>query len=152
MIPEANIVQKMEQLIELLNNLKHEYYNLNKSGVEDKVYDQIFQELKDLEKEYNLILPNSPTFKVGHEEKKGGFSLIKHEIPMLSLDSVDDYEKLKEFDQRIKKKLKIDKVDYFCELKIDGLSASLIYKRGGVERIVTRGNGCKGENVTFNKN
>lgn len=134
------ISQKMQKLIQLLEKWNHEYNVLNQPTVDDKIYDQTFQELKDLEEKYNLILPNSPTQKVGSKIKKK-FHPVDHLIPMLSLESTDNYEELVRFDERVKKKIGLNQIDYLCEVKIDGLSASLHYQNGELRKIVTRGDG-----------
>ena len=69
---------------------------------------------------------------------------------MLSLESTDNYEELMRFDERVKKKLGLNEIEYLCELKIDGLSASLHYQNGELKRIVTRGDGKTGEDVSVN--
>ncbi|WNE40035.1 MAG: DNA ligase [Mycoplasmataceae bacterium] len=146
------IRKKMESLISLLDKWNYEYYSLNQSSVEDAVYDKHLKELQQLEIDYNLILPNSPTQKVGYKTSSK-FHPVTRKNPMLSLDSVDNYDDLLKFDERIKKKLKTDEeIDYTCEWKIDGLSISLIYRNHQLTQISTRGNGTIGEDVTFNKN
>jgi DNA ligase (NAD+) len=146
------IKKKMESLISLLDRWNYEYYSLNQPSVEDVVYDKNLKELQKLEIEYNLILPNSPTQKAGYKASPK-FHQVTRENPMLSLDSVDNYDDLLKFDERIKKKLKTDEeVAYTCEWKIDGLSISLIYRNHRLAQVSTRGNGVIGEDVTFNKN
>jgi len=143
------VKKRMEELIVLLVKWNYEYHVLNQSSVADNVYDKFFQELKKLEKTNNLVLPNSPTQKVAPATK---ISPIKHQIPMLSLDSVDNCEDLRKFDERIKKILKISEdIEYVAEWKIDGLSASLLYQQGNLVKVVTRGDGWTGENVSINK-
>ncbi|RHZ37295.1 NAD-dependent DNA ligase LigA [endosymbiont GvMRE of Glomus versiforme] len=143
------ISQQMQKLIQLLEKWNYEYNFLNQPTVDDKIYDQTFQELKDLEEKYNLVLPNSPTQKVGSKIKKK-FHPVAHQIPMLSLESTDNYEELVRFDEKVKKKLGLNEIDYLCELKIDGLSASLHYQNGKLSKIVTRGDGWTGEDVSVN--
>ena len=93
-----------------------------------------------METKHNLILPNSPTQKIGAKIVKKIHS-FKHKIPMLSLESTDKHEELEKFDEKVKKKLGIEQVEYLCELKIDGLSASLHYQQGKLKKIATRGDG-----------
>jgi len=138
---EQEIIQKMEKLSQLLERWNYEYFVLNRPTVDDKIYDQILQELKSLEEKYDFVLPRSPTQKIGIKSEKKKFRLVKHQIPMLSLNSTDNCEELIKFDQRIKKKLELNDLQYLCELKIDGLSASLIYQKGKLIMIVTRGDG-----------
>jgi len=115
------------------------------------VYDAVFNELKDLERKYKTVLPDSPTNKLNskiYNESK--FKLVKRDYPMLSIDNVNSLDGLLNFDKRIKKDLKKDQVNYICELKIDGLSASIIYKDKKIFQITTRGDGFFGEDVTSN--
>ncbi|KLL03666.1 MAG: NAD-dependent DNA ligase [Mycoplasmataceae bacterium CE_OT135] len=142
-------LQKMQKLIQLLEKWNYEYNILNQPTVDDKIYDQTFQELKDLEEKHNVILPNSPTQKIGSKVKKK-FHPVDHLTPMLSLESTDNYEELARFDERVKKKIGLNQIDYLCEVKIDGLSASLHYQNGKLRRIVTRGDGWTGEDVSLN--
>lgn len=148
-IAAKEISQKMQKLIQLLEKWNYEYNVLNQPTVDDKIYDQTFQELKDLEEKHNLVLPNSPTQKIGSKVKKK-FHPVAHQTLMLSLESTDNYEELVRFDERVKKKIGLNKIDYLCEVKIDGLSASLHYQNGKLRRIVTRGDGRTGEDVGVN--
>ncbi|CAG8737601.1 4693_t:CDS:2, partial [Funneliformis caledonium] len=127
----------MQQLIKLLEKWNYEYNVLNKPTVADQVYDQTFQELKELEVKYDFVLPDSPTQKLGASVIKK-FHPFKHKTPMLSLESTDKYEELVKFEERVKKKLGLNQIEYLCELKIDGLSASLHYSRGELNKLVTR--------------
>jgi len=142
---------RMKELIALIERWNYEYYVLNQPSVEDSVYDKHFKELQDLETKHNFFFPNSPTQKTGHAISNK-FRPIVRQKPMLSLDSVDNYEDLLRFDQRVKKVLKTDKeIEYICEWKIDGLSVSLVYHNHQLTQISTRGNGIVGEDITFNK-
>lgn len=147
----TEVRERMKELITLLNQWSHEYYILNQPSVKDEVYDQHLKELQILEKEHNFILPNSPTQKIGHSISHK-FRPIYREKSMLSLDSVDNYEGLLKFDERVKKLLKTNQeIEYVCEWKIDGLSISLVYQNHQLIQISTRGDGNIGEDVTFNK-
>jgi DNA ligase (NAD+) len=149
------IKAKMRKIISLLQKWDYEYYVLDNPTIEDSIYDLKFNELKKIENDYNLVLSESPTNKLNSDIFKGSkFKLIKREKPMLSIDSVENIDDLLKFDKKIKKYLDKDKeelIDYVCELKIDGLSASLIYKSNKLNQITTRGDGYLGEDVTFNK-
>ena len=143
--------KRMKELITLLNKWNYEYYILNQPSVEDAIYDKHLKELQELEVQYNFILPNSPTQKAGHPASNK-FRPTTRQNPMLSLDSVDNYEGLLKFDERVKKLLKTDEeVEYIGEWKIDGLSISLVYQNHQLAQISTRGNGTIGEDITFNK-
>lgn len=147
----AKVKKKMRENIFLLEKWNYEYYILNQPSVEDAVYDKHLKELQELETQYNYILPNSPTQKTGHSASNK-FRPVVRQTPMLSLDSVDNYEDLLKFAERVKKILKTEEeVEYICEWKIDGLSVSLVYQNYQLTQISTRGNGVIGEDITFNK-
>src|SRR5699024_939518 len=97
----------------------------------------------------DLILDHSPTQRVGDEPLEA-FEKVEHDIPMLSLGNAFDENELYDFDRRVKSGLKTDKVDYICELKIDGLAVSLTYENGRFVRGATRGDGQIGEDITSN--
>ena len=141
----------MKEIIILLDKWNYEYYILSKPSVEDGVYDKYLKELQELEKEHDFIFPSSPTKRVGYSGNNK-FRPVNRQKPMLSLDSVDNYENLFKFDERIKKSLKKqEELEYVCEWKIDGLSISLIYENHQLVQLSTRGNGIIGEDITFNK-
>lgn len=148
---------KLREEIEKHNNL---YYNEDNSIISDSEYDSLIKELKNIEEKY-------PSVKIDFEnkfsdknitptEKIGGFAIskfdkINHKVPMLSLDNTYNINEIKEFDQRVRKKLELDKkIEYILELKLDGLSISLIYEDGILVKGVTRGDGQIGEDVTKN--
>ena len=110
-----NVKEEMIRIISLLEKWNYEYHILNQPTAEDQTYDCYFKQLEELEKKYNFVFPNSPTQKVGHSISKK-FLPVYRQIPMLSLDSVDNYEDLIKFDERVKKILKInEEVEYVCE-------------------------------------
>lgn len=144
-------IKKMKSLISLIEKWNYEYYVLNQPSVEDMVYDKHLKELQELEVKYNFILPESPTSKAGYPGSNKFRSAVR-QIPMLSLDSVDDPKDLLKFAERVKKILKSKtEIEYICEWKIDGLSVSLVYRNHKLTQISTRGNGIIGEDITFNK-
>ncbi|GAA3627777.1 NAD-dependent DNA ligase LigA [Lactobacillus hamsteri] len=125
------------------------YYSKDAPEVEDNVYDQKYNRLLELEKEFpQLVTSDSITQRVGGEIDSD-FTKVAHQIPMLSMGDVFSKDELKEFDQRIQK-LVGHPVAYNVELKIDGLSLSLEYENGKLVRASTRGNGNVGEDVTAN--
>ncbi|MCP4336324.1 MAG: NAD-dependent DNA ligase LigA [Mycoplasma sp.] len=146
-----NINDKINELKKKLNQWGKEYYTLDKPTVSDAQYDGAMEELKRLESENpELITDTSPTQKVGGTTLDS-FKKIKHEFPMLSLLNAFNYDDLLKFSEQIKRELHIKKnLKYSCELKIDGVSISLIYKNGKLKRAITRGNGIIGEDVTNN--
>lgn len=141
--------QQFDELRSQLNTWSREYYSLDKPSVPDDVYDQKYQELVKLEKAHpEMITPDSPTQRVGGQVLTG-FEKIGHEIPMLSLGDVFSKEELADFvvnlDQTVHQQ-----IDYNCELKIDGLAISLVYRNGKFVQGSTRGNGQIGEDITQN--
>lgn len=141
-------LQRMEELVKILNQYNYEYYVLDNPTVDDVEYDSLMRELKSLEEKYPLdILPNTPTKKVG-DYLKTDLEEITHEVPMMSLQDVFSFEELYEFDERIKKIT--NKYTYTCELKIDGIASSIHYTDGLLTLGATRGNGVTGENITKN--
>lgn len=142
-------IKKLRADIERYNEI---YYGDGESPISDYEYDKLLEELKRLEEEYPEFKDeNSPTLKVGTSEKSNKFKKVEHIYPMLSLaNSYNDGEIL-DFIERIKKRLvKREKLKYCLEVKLDGLSISLIYKSGKLVRAVTRGDGYIGEDVTEN--
>ncbi|MBM6614372.1 NAD-dependent DNA ligase LigA [Desemzia sp. RIT804] len=141
--------EKVEVLREILDRYSHEYYVLDKPTVTDAEYDALYRELVSLEESYpELISGDSPTQRVGGTILPG-FEKVPHDIPMLSLGNAFGKEDLLDFDKRVRK-LTDKKVQYICELKIDGLALSLKYKNGKLIQAATRGDGIVGENVTQN--
>jgi len=105
-------------------------------------------ELKRLEEAFpEFITPDSPTQRIG-EQPVEGFPTIEHRWPMLSIENCYDVDGLREFDERIKKLLPDEKIEYVAELKIDGVSMSIRYNGGKYQQAVTRGDGFRGDDVT----
>ncbi|WP_027339384.1 NAD-dependent DNA ligase LigA [Halonatronum saccharophilum] len=142
------IKAELEELREEINRHDYYYFVLDKPKISDREYDKMMQRLVELEEEYpELITPNSPTQRVGGEAIDE-FAKVEHRYPMLSLAKSFSQEELRDFDNRIKK---IDEnIEYVVELKIDGLSASLIYEGGKLTQAATRGNGTIGEDISHN--
>ena len=140
--------KRIAELVQILNEASKNYYELDNPTITDQEYDDLYSELEKLEeKNPELIRDDSPTKRVGGKVIDE-FIKVTHEVPMMSLADVFSEEEVKEFDERIKKT--IDKPIYVCELKIDGLSVSLLYKDGKLVRGATRGNGIVGEDITHN--
>ena len=137
------IEKRIDELIKILNKASYEYYNLDSPTITDQEYDDYMDELIRLETNYpHLVRPDSPTLKVG-SVVISEFKKVVHQTPMLSLGDVFNYEEVMDFDEKIKKV--VSNPEYVCELKIDGLSVSLIYEKGKLIRGVTRGDGMTGE-------
>jgi len=150
---------KLRNEIEYHNNL---YYNEDKPLISDMEYDALMRELKQLEQEYPELLKNEKNGESSPTEKIGGtasekFSKVRHRMPMLSLSNTYNISEIEDFDKRIKKIILSENVkehskelEYILELKLDGLSISLIYENGALIQAVTRGDGQVGEDVTEN--
>lgn len=136
--------QKMRELVDVLNKYAYEYYVLDMPSVDDKVYDKIYDELKTLEEQTGIVLPDSPTKRVGGEPISV-FQKHKHISRLYSLDKAVTHEELKAFDERVRK---IGEPKYTVEYKFDGLTMCLTYENGYFVRATTRGNGVVGEDVT----
>lgn len=130
-----------------------EYYNGDKPSISDQEYDALVIELSKLESENpHLITSNSVTQKIGGKADNR-FKKVKHKFPMLSLGNAYNADDLFKFDSQIKRLLELtesDKIEYVTELKIDGLSISLLYENGQLIQAITRGDGSVGEDVTHN--
>ncbi|BAM23548.1 NAD-dependent DNA ligase LigA [Streptococcus intermedius] len=139
---------RMLELVNLLNQYAHEYYTTDNPSVSDSEYDRLYHELLDLEQQYpELVQADSPTHRVGGKVLEG-FEKYQHQYPLYSLQDAFSREELEAFDVRIRKDF--PKVSYLCELKIDGLSISLMYENGILVAGATRGDGSVGENITEN--
>ena len=139
---------RINELVELLNRYADEYYRLDSPSVSDADYDRLYRELVDLETAHpELILPNSPTHRVGGKILDG-FEKYTHIYPLYSLQDAFSLEELQTFDERVRKEF--PHATYICELKIDGLSISLTYEAGRLVVGATRGDGNVGENITEN--
>ncbi len=143
-----DISKRIEELVKILNEANYNYYVLDNPTITDQEYDKYIRELQTLEEKYpDLAMVDSPTKRVGGEVLDK-FLKVQHQIPMLSLGNVFNEEEVRDFDNKIKK-LGINP-EYVCELKIDGLSVSLVYEKGVLIRGVTRGDGIVGEDITHN--
>ncbi len=144
--------KRAEKLRKQLNEYAHEYYVLDSPSVDDAVYDSLFSELKKIEEEYpETITLDSPTQRVGGKPVKK-FQKVEHASRMLSLNDVFSHEEVEAWFKRTQKLApEIDnKVEFFADIKMDGLACSLVYEDGLLLRGVTRGDGLVGEDVTSN--
>lgn len=145
---KAKAKKRAESLREQLEQYRYSYYVLDMPEVEDAIYDSLTGELKEIEAEYaDLITPDSPTQRVGGQAINK-FSSVAHQQPMLSLQDVFSIEEFEAWEKRIHKLLGRDRIEYYGELKMDGLAMSLSYENGVFARAVTRGDGQTGEDVT----
>ena len=142
------IEKRIDELVKLLNKASYEYYALDNPTITDQEYDKYLRELFDLEEEHpELVRSDSPTQHAGGKIIDG-FEKVEHKIPMMSLSDVFSESEVIAFDERIKKEG--IHPQYMCELKIDGLSVSLLYEKGVLVRAATRGDGVIGEDITHN--
>ena len=141
-------MDRMNEIIELLNKYAYEYYTLDKPSVDDAEYDRLMQELIRIESSHpEWVREDSPTRKIGGEIISE-FVKVTHSVPMMSLGNVFNEGEILEFDEKISKVFADH--EYVCELKIDGLAVDLEYKKGILVRAATRGNGTVGEDITHN--
>ena len=144
------IEQEIDELRREILDHDHRYYVLNEPIVSDVEYDALMKRLDALEKEHpDLITPDSPTQRVSGQPA-AEFQEYFHKRAMLSLDNSYSTDDLREWARRCERLADGNKFDYVAELKIDGLSMSLIYEHGVLARGVTRGDGFRGEVVTQN--
>ncbi len=142
--------QRIRELREILNKQNYNYYVLNNPSISDYEFDQLLNELKELEARYpEYYDENSPTARVGSDIQQE-FEQVEHTYPMLSLGNTYSQEELREFDSRLQKELAGESIQYDCELKFDGTAISLVYRDGRLIQAVTRGDGTRGDDVTMN--
>jgi DNA ligase (NAD+) len=146
---KKNYLQKIEQIIKFNEG----YYEKDSPLVTDEKYDQLKREILKLEKDYEFLNhKNSPSKKVGFKPSKN-FKKIKHKVPMLSLANAFSEEDLINFEKKIINYLDEKKnfqIEYSVEPKIDGISASIVYKNGQFFTGLSRGDGKEGEDITEN--
>mgnify|MGYP003674577407 FL=1 len=148
----VEIVSKMRALIEAIKTHNYAYYVLDNPILEDSEYDQLRRSLLEIEEEYpDLVQPDSPINQVG-DMPLSAFTQVTHDIPMLSLGNVFEYDDLRDFMRRVNDRLSDSQQnpEYEMELKLDGLAVSLKYEHGKFVQAVTRGDGQTGEDITQN--
>ncbi|MBI2681959.1 MAG: NAD-dependent DNA ligase LigA [Acidobacteriales bacterium] len=147
-----NFQQQAEALREKIRHHEHLYYVLDAPQISDAEFDELVNRLKALENEHpEMVTPDSPTQRVGGRPAEG-FQKVPHSRSMLSLDNAYSEAELRDWDRRVHE-LAGDgagKVEYVCELKLDGLSLALWYRKRMLARGLTRGDGAIGEDVTTN--
>ncbi len=141
---------RVEEITRQVERWSYEYYVLDNPTVPDSEYDKLMNELIALEKQYpELVTPLSPTQRVGGTVLDE-FQKIRHKRMMLSLANAFNDDDLRDFDKKIRDVIGGDKVEYMCEMKIDGLAMSLDFVDGKINYAATRGDGTEGEDVTNN--
>ncbi len=138
-------MDRMRELIDILNKWAYEYYVLDAPTVSDREYDKLYDELRRLEEETGRVEFDSPTKRVGGEPVKE-FARHRHISRLYSLDKCVTYEQLNAFFTRMEKA--VENPEYTVEYKYDGLTVCLTYDNGKFVRATTRGNGVEGEDVT----
>lgn len=147
---KGEIRQEIEKLREIIHYHDYRYYVLNSPEISDAEYDALMRKLEELESKYpEFVTPDSPTQRIAGKPQEA-FPSFVHSRPLLSLNNAFSDEEIREFDQRVKRWLGEDKVEYVVELKIDGLAVNLRYENGIFVRGGTRGDGLTGEDVTPN--
>lgn len=138
-------MERMKELIKVLNEHNYNYYVLDNPTISDKEWDKLYDELLSLEKQTGIVLENSPSLKVGGEVLKE-FSKVTHKFNLYSLEKVNTYEALEKWIVDVKNK--VPNASFALDYKYDGLTVVLTYKNGVLVNAATRGNGSVGEDVT----
>ena len=148
-----NIKKNYLEKIKKFQKYNEAYYNKSDPIVDDKIYDSLKNEILELEKNYSFLSSKeSPSINVGYQPSKN-FKKVKHKIPMLSLNNAFNKDDLVNFEKKIINFLNFKnsfEIEYSVEPKIDGISASLFYKRGKFVQGLSRGDGVEGEDITAN--
>ena len=140
--------ERMLELIDIVNEADYNYHTLDNPTITDQEYDKYLRELIEIETLHpEWVREDSPTQHAGGKIIDS-FKKVEHKIPMMSLSDVFSESEVIAFDERIKKEG--INPEYMCELKIDGLSVSLLYEKGKLIRAATRGDGTTGEDITHN--
>lgn len=151
MISKKEKENRREELQKKLQRYSDAYYSQNESLISDYEYDMLLKELENLEAELQIQNKDSITQTVGSSLKNSKFQKIAHKTPMLSLSNTYQIGEIEDFLLRAKKNLNMtDNLEVEMEIKLDGLSISIIYEKGKLVRAVTRGDGIVGEDVTEN--
>ena len=162
---ESDAKEQVENLREAIEYHDYRYYVENNPVIADRAYDQLFDRLETLEQAFDLVAENSPTQRVAENsptqrvaensptQRVGGepmdeLETRKHVTEMLSLDSSEDEEEVREFDERVRDT--VGDVTYSAEPKFDGFSIEIVYEDGEFDRAVTRGDGESGEDISEN--
>lgn len=150
LLSKSGARRRIDELRRLISRHNYQYYVLDSPRISDAEYDRLFRELQTLEQRFpDLITPDSPTQRVG-APVSDAFAPVAHRRPMLSLANAFDEEELAAWARRVQAALGTQRVEYVCELKIDGAAVSLTYERGRFVRGATRGDGVQGEDITAN--
>ncbi|MCH7671045.1 MAG: NAD-dependent DNA ligase LigA [Proteobacteria bacterium] len=144
------ITQEVSELRAQIETHNRLYHSLDSPEIPDADYDALVARLELLEDQYDLLIPSSPTQRIGGQALSQ-FTQLTHAMPMLSLDKVSNEKDLTDFELRLQKRLGDDgELEYSCEPKVDGVAVSLLYRGGVLQRGATRGDGVTGEDITHN--
>jgi DNA ligase (NAD+) len=146
----SKAADRAQKLRELINDYRYNYHVLNKSIMSEAAADSLKHELSQIEDEHpELITADSPTQRVAGAPLPG-FKQISHSSRMLSLNDVFDESELQAWVNRVSKLAPKHELEFFLDLKMDGLAAALVYQDGTLAQAITRGDGFVGEDVTAN--
>lgn len=145
MVNNDEKIEKMKELIKEIEKHNYNYYVLDNPTISDSEYDKLYYSLVDLEKETGVVLPYSPTLRVGDRVLEG-FTKKRHEVNLYSLNKVRDFEALEQWVSDMQKET--GGTDFAVEYKFDGLNLVIEYNDGLFVSATTRGNGIIGEDVT----
>jgi len=150
MAVSATIVRRLEKLRAQLREHDYRYYVLAQPTISDEEYDRLFRELLELERAHpDLVTADSPSQRVGGQPTKE-FPTVVYDVPMLSLSNTYNEQEVRDFDRRVRTILGGDPYRYVCELKVDGVAVSLVYRKSVIVRGATRGDGTQGDDITQN--
>jgi DNA ligase (NAD+) len=138
--------EQVDLLREAIREHDYRYYVENDPVIGDRTYDALFTRLQDLEEHFDLTTDDSPTQRVGGEPLDE-LDTVEHRVPMLSIAQSGEAEKVREFDERVRREVD-GEVSYTCEPKFDGLSVEVVYDDGVFVQAATRGDGETGDDVT----
>jgi DNA ligase (NAD+) len=145
-----DVRQRALELRRLIDHHNYKYYVEAMPEISDREFDRLLEELKQIEVAHpDLVTPDSPTQRVGGQPIEG-FTSVTHRLPMLSIDNTYNPDELREFDKRVRKQLRGERLEYVVELKIDGVAIALTYEDGAFTVGATRGDGEHGDDVTHN--
>ncbi|HSW35512.1 MAG TPA: NAD-dependent DNA ligase LigA, partial [Candidatus Limnocylindrales bacterium] len=149
-LDQGQAKKRMRELQREIDEHIYRYHVLDRPAIDDAAFDRLMQELLLLEEAYpEWRAPESPTGRIGGEPLSG-FTTFRHSVPMLGLENAFSETELYSFDTRTQKLTGEEIIEYFCELKVDGLAVSLHYENGYFVRGLTRGDGYTGEDITQN--
>ena len=138
--------ERMKELVAILNRASYAYYVMDDPMMSDMQYDRLYDELKLMEKDTGIVLPDSPTIRVG-DTPLDTFEQHKHITPLWSMDKVQSLAELDSWVQRTEKLAEKENLQYYLEYKFDGLTLNLTYHDGNLIQAATRGNGITGEAI-----